>query len=557
MQIKTSVRFRLTLWNAAVLALLLGAFAYAYWTQLVSELGKRGDTEVNESAQAIAATIRTERARALARGEEPRPEVARNALSVLRAGDLDVFIVDEASRVVAASRSAATRSAARHVTRSPSASPSSAPATSTPAPAPAKPATTPAAPSVSANAATEPGRPAPAAGPDTLSLLPHVRALLREAKPEELVTTRGTSPEGDPYRAAVLAVAPDKDNSDEPPMVVLVVRSSVEDIALELKVRRNFLLAIPLALLVSIVCGYAIARRSLAPVEAMAEQAARISAATLDERLPVANEHDELGRLATVVNALLERVHIAFLQQKQFVADASHELRTPIAIVRGEADVTLQRGHRQENEYREALGIISEESIRLTRIVDDLFLLARSDAGAPVAQLTKIDLRELTIGALRSVRTIADDHEIVLEQDVPDVAMCIEGDAPLLRRLLLNLLDNALKFTPRGGTVGISVQRMPHTVDIVVHDSGPGIPAGLRTRMFVRFVRASPDERPAMWNDSPRATSGAGLGLAIAAAIATAHHGSITLDDDHENGTGPNNGIRRGARFRVSLPLSA
>ena len=543
MQIKTSVRFRLTLWNSAVLALLLGVFAYAYWTQLVSELGKRGDTEVNESAQAIAATIRTERTRALARGEDPRPEVARNALSVLRAGDLDVFIVDEASRVVAASRSAASRSAVRHVPRI-TTSPTKSGAVVTGSTAG----------STGSTASEMPKTSAPIPGPDTISLLPHIRALLRDAKPTELFTTRGVSPEGDPYRAAVLGIAPDN-NSDEPPMVVLVVRSSVEDIALELKVRRNFLFAIPLALLVSIICGYAIARRSLAPVEAMAEQAARISAATLDERLPVANEHDELGRLATVVNALLERVHVAFLQQRQFVADASHELRTPIAIVRGEADVTLQRSRREESEYREALGIISEESVRLTRIVDDLFLLARTDAGAPVAQLANVDLRELTLGALRSVRTIADDHEIVLEQNVPDDAMCIEGDAPLLRRLLLNLLDNALKFTPRGGTVGIAVQRMPHTVDIVVHDSGPGIPIGLRTRMFDRFVRASPDERPATYNESPRATSGAGLGLAIAAAIATAHHGSITLDDDHENGNGslPSGG----ARFRISLPVHA
>lgn len=516
MQLKTSVRFRLTLWNAAILALLLGVFAYASKVALRSVLDGRRDTEVRESAQAIVQTILTERTRARARGEDPRPEVARDALSRLRAGDLDVYIVDEASRVVAASRSTA-----RHLTR---------PVTATRSDPPIK------------------AAPATPTGRDTVQQLPaHVRELLRDAKPQTEPQLSSTTVDGIGYRAAVLRVASGVGN-DEPAMAVAVLRSGEEDMAVEQRYIGRILFTIPLALLFSILCGYAIARRSLAPVEAMAEQAARISAATLDERLPVANEHDELGRLATVVNALLERVHVAFLQQRQFVADASHELRTPIAIVRGEADVTLQRNRREEAEYREALGIISEESVRLTRIVDDLFLLARSDAGAPVAQFAKLDLRELTLGALRSVRTIADDHGIVLEQDVPDEPLCIDGDAPLLRRLVLNLLDNALKFTPRGGTVGLKLERAQNVVHIVVHDSGPGIPEALRGRIFDRFVRAGPDERPATWNESPRASSGAGLGLAIASAIAHAHHGTITLDDETDG--------RVGAHFRVALPLA-
>lgn len=508
-RLKTSVRFRLTLWNAAILALLLGGFAYTSWVTLGTVLDGRRDTEVSVSALAIAQTIQNERARASARGEDPRPEVLRDSLQRLRAGDLDVYIVDQASRVVAASRSM--------MRRLPN------------APIPAK---------------AEPAVDKPVAGStrDTATALPpHVQDLLQGTQATREPTLASITVDGMPYRAAVIRIAR---NGDDEPMAVAVLRSGEEDIALLLKYRNRLLFIIPLALLFSILCGYAIARRSLAPVEAMAEQAARISAATLDERLPVANSHDELGRLATVVNALLERVHIAFLQQRQFVADASHELRTPIAIVRGEADVTLQRAKRNEGEYREALGIISEESVRLTRIVDDLFLLARSDAGAPVAQFGTLDLRDLTLGAMRSVRTIADDHEIVLEQNVPDTNICIEGDAPLLRRLLLNLLDNALKFTPRGGTVGVTVEPHAQSVSILVYDSGPGVSEALRTRVFDRFVRAGPDERPASFHDSPRATSGAGLGLAIAAAIATAHHGSLSLDDNTV-----------GARFRVTLPV--
>jgi two-component system OmpR family sensor kinase len=512
--LKASVRFRLTLWNSVILALLLGAFASASLILLEDVLNARTEDEVKESAQAIAQTIRTERARAHSRGEDPRPEVARDALQRLRAGGLDVYIVDEASRVVTASRSNARHNAHESTT----------------------------------SVVTAP-LPSASGGPDTLNLPAHVRALL-DRSPQE--ATGSTGPQvleilvdGLPYRAAVERVAQGS-NADEPALAVAVLRSSIDDIEVRQTYRNTLLFAIPLALIFSILCGYAIARRSLAPVEAMGEQAERISAANLDERLPVANEHDELGRLATVVNDLLERVHGAFLQQRQFVADASHELRTPIAIVRGEADVTLQRNTRDESEYREALAIISEESVRLTRIVDDLFLLARSDAGAPVAQFATLDLREVVLGALKSVRTIADDHGIALQQSVPDEAFCIYGDAPLLRRLMLNLLDNALKYTPRGGNVGVIIEPHDSTVSIVVYDSGPGISEALRSRVFDRFVRAGPDERPAHFHDTPRAAHGAGLGLSIAAAIATAHHGTLSLDDN-----------THGARFRVVLPLKA
>ncbi len=515
---RSSVRFRLTLWNSAILAAVLAVFAYGSYGSLVYELGLRADAAVTLSASAIAQAIVAERAAARARGEKPRPEMTSEALHQVLAGDLDVFIVDEASIVVAASR----RRAQKIV--------------------PVPRGKTKGVDSVKKSMSIT-------ASPDTLKLPASVRSLLKEVQSDPTKNgkpvVRSLPLDTVPHRVAVVRVAAESD-PDEPAMVVAAVRSNDEDQKLLSSVRTKFFFGIPIALLVSIALGYAIARRSLAPIEAMAKQAAIISAATLDERLPVANEHDELGRLATVINALLERVQVAFRQQRQFVADASHELRTPIAIVRGEADVTLQRPNREEEEYREALFVIQDESVRLTRIVDDLFLLARTDAGAPVAVHKSLDLRELALGAVRSVRTIADDHDIALEQHVPEEPVCIQGDAPLLRRLLLNLLDNALKYTPRGGNVGIEMQREETTVSIVVHDSGPGISRALRDRVFDRFVRAGPDERPPAHNDSPRASSGAGLGLAIAAAIAAAHHGTLTLDDN-----------QGGARFRVTLPLAA
>lgn len=522
---KPSVRIRLTLWNSLLLALLLGAFEYGSWSALGVVLRQRAEAAVSGSAQAIAAAIVRERADARARGEDPRPDVPHEALRQILAGDLDVFIVDEASQVVAASRRRGVRSSKV---------------------APNAPRTR-----AAANAADSVSRIASIAkGPDTLTPPTPVRELLREVQGAN--STSNASPmvrdlqlDDGPHVAAVVRIAAGKEDF-EPAMVVAAIRSADEDANLLARVRRTFLFAIPLALLFSIVIGYAIARGSLAPVEAMATQAARISAATLDERLPVVNAHDELGQLATVINALLERVQTAFRQQRQFVADASHELRTPIAIVRGEADVTLQRESRDEATYREALSVIQDESGRLTRIVDDLFLLARTDAGAPIVQHQPLDLRDLALGALRSVRTIADEHCITLTPCVPEGPMRVSGDAPLLRRLLLNLLDNALKYTPRGGTVSLTLTPNDDaTVSVVVHDSGPGVPPAMRARVFDRFVRAGPDDRPPAHTDSPRASSGAGLGLAIALAIATAHQGSLVLDDTAEGG----------ASFRLTLPV--
>ncbi|MDQ6612651.1 MAG: HAMP domain-containing protein, partial [Gemmatimonadota bacterium] len=376
MRFRPSVRFRLTLWNAAILAAVLGVFAYGSWGVLVVQLGLRADAAVSESARAVSKAIVNERkaSRALGDSIEHR-DMAREALRELRAGDLDVFIVDEASQVVASSLRKGKRTI--HL-------PKNVKGVDT----------------VTRTASITKG--------DTLRLPAPVRTLLHQVQTstipaDTLPTVHSINLDDGPHRVAVVRISGTAD-SEEPAMVVVAIRATDDDQNLLARVRTDFFFAIPIALLVSIALGYAIARRSLAPIEAMAMQAARISAATLDERLPVANAHDELGRLATVVNALLERVQGAFRQQRQFVADASHELRTPIAIVRGEADVTLQRPNREEKEYREALFVIQDESVRLTRIVDDLFVLARTDAGAPVAVHKSLDLRELALGAVRSVR---------------------------------------------------------------------------------------------------------------------------------------------------------
>lgn len=502
--------------------MVLIAFATAGWFTLAAVLRERADASVGESARAIAGTVRAERRAARARGDVAnlRGDAARAALRELRTQDLDVFIADEAARVVAASRG-----------------PARLRGTTTRAPVII-------APKVAPDA-------------DTLAMPAPVRELLRQPVKAGEVALRTVRIDDLNWRAAVVRIPGGQDYAEEPALIVGVLRSDDDDVAVLAGVRTTLLFAIPLALLVSIVTGYAIARRSLAPMDEMAARAARISAATLDERLPVTNSHDELGRLATVINDLLGRVDVAFRKQKQFVADASHELRTPIAIVRGEADVTLQRPFRDESEYREALAVIRDESVRLTRIVDDLFLLARTDAGGPLDRRERVDVAELLGAGLRSVRTIADANGITLNTDFGPTnaqAAFVMGDRALLRRLLLNLLDNALKNTPRGGCITVTLSAEAERVVFNVRDNGRGIAADLRPRVFERFVRAEApaagaltdghaDQTGAVATAAVPAASGAGLGLAIAQAIAHAHNGEITLDEVFE-----------GASFRVTLP---
>jgi heavy metal sensor kinase len=489
------MRMRLTLWNTVALALFLTLFGAVAWFTLRKVLDGRGDAMVRESARAIAGAVVAERNAANARGDTLRvsPTAANAVLRELRHGNVDVWIVDGSARVLAS-------------------------------------------PTVPEN-------------PDALVLPPPLRDLVARTPGDGNVRVQHIMMDNMPWRAALIRVPASDVTADLSSLVVSVLRSDEEDLAILSNVRTTLLLAIPFALILTVLAGYTLARRSLAPLEHMADSAARISAATLSERLPIGNPHDELGRLASVINALLGRVDTAFRTQRQFVADASHELRTPIAIVRGEADVTLQRATRSESEYRETLEIIRDESVRLTRIVDDLFLLARADASSPLDQHVQCDMVDILTGALRAVRTIADEQRIQLQwrNNTGAAEVFVHGDHALLHRLLLNLLDNALKHTPTDGAITLALSATPDTVVVDVTDSGPGIPESLRPRIFERFIRhVHHADTSSLKPAEPMRVamkSGAGLGLAIAQAIAHAHHGTISLVDSSP-----------GASFRVELP---
>lgn len=288
---------------------------------------------------------------------------------------------------------------------------------------------------------------------------------------------------------------------------------------------------IPIAVLLASVGGYFLARKSLAPVVAMSSQAGRIGAANLHERLAVQNEKDELGHLARSFNGLLDRLADSFERQRRFMADASHELRTPVAILRGESEVALSQEARSAEDYRESLGVLHHEAERLTRIVEDLFTLTRADAGQYPLQKSHFYLEELIAECVHSARTLAQAKKISLTfEGAPESP--VHADESLLRRMLLNLLDNAIKYTSEFGRVTVACLRNGKEYHVSISDTGRGIPAELWPRIFERFFRV----------DKARSRSasdggGAGLGLAISRWIAEAHQGRLELTRSDSTGT--------------------
>src|SRR5262245_8578606 len=240
------------------------------------------------------------------------------------------------------------------------------------------------------------------------------------------------------------------------------------------RLRATFFWLIPLTILVASAGGYFLARKNLAPVADMTARAGHISESTLQERLAVQNPHDELGRLATTFNGLLVRLNLAFERPRRFIADASHELRTPLAILQGESEVALSNPARSPDEYRESLAVLQHEARRLARIVEDMFTLTRADAGQYPVNPRELYLDELVTECAHSVRTLAAAKSITLAVE-PSGELPICGDESLLSRMLLNLLDNAIKYTPSGGKITVATSATAGGAQVTVTDNGPGI----------------------------------------------------------------------------------
>lgn len=305
------------------------------------------------------------------------------------------------------------------------------------------------------------------------------------------------------------------------------------------RLRRNFLAGGPLILLLASAGGYFLARKSLASITSMNLQTQRITAERLSSRLDVTNPRDELGQLATTINDLLTRLETSFKEQQRFIADASHELRTPLAVLRGETEVALEKP-RTTDEYQESLALIKDEAERLSRIVEDLFILARQPIDTPAALMKEpLSLNHAVSDCARAARVLAIRKGVQLKSEVDSSSIVLNGDEELLKRMILNLLDNAVKFTTEGGQVSIRLARQNGHAQITVRDSGIGILPADQPHVFDRFYRVD--------KARSRALGGAGLGLSIVRWIVDAHEGKI----DVESTPG------KGSAFTVELPLDS
>jgi heavy metal sensor kinase len=281
-----------------------------------------------------------------------------------------------------------------------------------------------------------------------------------------------------------------------------------------------------LTLLVASSGGYFLARRALLPVQNMTRTANQISADQLSQRIDVDNPADELGALGQTLNRMFERLERSFTEIRLFTADASHELRTPLTAIRTEAEVTL--GKLPDKEHQQILGSILEECDRLTRLTDQLLTLSREDAGMSKPVWEPVDLPALVRGVVETMRLLAETKGLRLDMEEQD-PITIHGDPARLRQVFYNVIDNAIKYTPEGGTITVKMEALPQAARVTVTDTGIGIPPEYLERVFDRFYRVD--------KARSRDQGGTGLGLTIARSIVVAHGGKMELKSTLGQGT--------------------
>jgi heavy metal sensor kinase len=342
---------------------------------------------------------------------------------------------------------------------------------------------------------------------------------------------------GLPAGGSLLVAAREAAGSDGTRYRVEVGTSAAASEATLAHVLMMLAIGLPITVAVAVAGGFVLVRRALKPVEHMGRTAEAITQHNLSERLPVVRSGDELERLSVSLNHMIARLEETIQGSKQFVADASHELRTPLTVMRGELESLAQDGQ-LKGETREALGSVLEEVDRLGEIVEGLLALSRLDAGEAHSEWVRFDLAALVGGTAEQMNLLAEDKKVNLTTAVA-TPVFVEGDRARLKQVVVNLLDNAIKYTPAGGSVALSVRRDGPRALFEVSDTGAGIPADALAHVFRRFYRVD-DARS-------REGGGAGLGLSIVKAICAAHGASV------EVASVPG----RGSTFRVTLPLAA
>jgi heavy metal sensor kinase len=317
---------------------------------------------------------------------------------------------------------------------------------------------------------------------------------------------------------------------------VLEMGLSSDDAVDTLRLFRSYLFMFaPLLLLIAAAVGHWMSRRALSPVDALVRTAREVSGTNLNTRLEKLHTGDELQRLSDTLNQMLDRIETAFSRVTQFTADASHELRTPVSLIRTEAELALRRARTQE-EYRDSLGHILLEAERTTALIEQLLSLARADSGQQTLQMQPVDLAAVLRNVLDGWKHVAAIRNLQFSANLDMHDSLVAGDEGLLRRLADILLDNAFKYTPPPGSVSLSLQHEEELAVITVQDSGIGIEHVEQGKIFERFYRVD--------KARSRAQGGNGLGLSIARWIVEQHHGSIRVQSRPGDG----------ATFRVELP---
>lgn len=457
-----SVRTRLTLWYAGVLALSLVAFAFLVYYAAAAIFHERQDESLRSTAQTVVSAYLEE----LAEVKSPT-RASEVLLSEMAFPDRYVELTDSGGRPVAWSRN------------------------------------------LSAN------------------LFPISSQALGEARQHGVGFATVNS-----LRVAIVPLSTDKD----PGFAAVAEPLSVIEEGLR-RLRRDFYAGVPLILLLTSAGGYFLARKSLSPIALMNRQTRRITVERLSSRLDVTNPRDELGELATTINDLLTRLEVSFKEQQRFIADASHELRTPLAVLRGETEVALSQT-REVREYQESLALIKDEAERLSRIVEDLFVLAGQPIDTPAALMKEpVSLNEVVDDCWRAAQVLAAPKGLRLNLDEGSNSLALRGDEELLKRMLLNLLDNAVKYTPEGGEITLKLTSQNGSALVTVSDTGIGIPKDDQSKIFDRFYRVD--------KARSRALGGAGLGLSIVRWIVEAHAGKIYVETRSGGGS----------TFTIELPL--
>lgn len=294
----------------------------------------------------------------------------------------------------------------------------------------------------------------------------------------------------------------------------------------------------PLLVILASLLGYWLSGKSLAPVDRIIRTAEQIGVENLSRRLEVPKPRDELRRLTETLNAMLNRIESSFRRITQFTADASHDLRTPVAVIRATAEIALRKS-RTELEYKEALSHILQTSVETSGMLENLLTLARADAGAAGLEMHPLDLNTHIRKAQEHGSILAVTKSLNFTSQIPEATVFVRADAIAIDRLLLILVDNAVKYTPAGGRCEIALSTSENEAHIAIKDSGVGIETGELESIFERFHRAD--------KARSREIPGAGLGLAIARWITNVHGGTITAEST----------VGFGSVFHVRLPSIA